>query len=191
MKSNRKPIEDLMPKKSLNDVLGDDLPVATKASITNAARRKRNRVTTQGDQFAGAFEGKIGVHNPSAHRRENWSTERVAPEQAKTGSLLYNPDAKYDDKYEVFVVVDREKGLMAPIKEATWQHRTQAEKELFEKQRRDREIAKVKELSRKDMALASEYSIQDALNRHKMKDPSLKVEVMPLQLKNQRGLALW
>lgn len=54
-----------------------------------------------------------------------------------------------------------------------------------------REIAKVKELSRKDMALASEYSIQDALNRHKMKDPSLKVEVMPLQLKNQRGLALW
>ena len=191
VKSNRKPIEDLMPKKSLNDVLGDDLPVATKASIMNAARRKRNRVTTQGDQFAGAFEGKIGVHNPSAHRRENWSTERVAPEQAKTGSLLYNPDAKYDDKYEVFVVVDREKGLMAPIKEATWQHRTQAEKELFEKQRRDREIAKVKELSRKDMALASEYSIQDALNRHKMKDPSLKVEVMPLQLKNQRGLALW
>lgn len=193
VKSNRKPIEDLMPKKSLSDVLGDDLPVATKASIMNAAKRKRNRVTTQGDQFAGAFEGKIGVHNPSAHRRENWSTERVAPEQAKTGSLLYNPDAKYDDKYEVFVVVDREKGLMAPIKETTWQHRTQAEDESPKERvnRARREIAKAKALSRKDMALASEYSIQDALNRHEMKDPSLKVEVMPLQLKNQRGLALW
>ena len=193
VKSNRKPIEDLMPKKSLSDVLGDDLPVATKASIMNAAKRKRNRVTTQGDQFAGAFEGKIGAHNPSAHRRENWSTERVAPEQAKTGSLLYNPDAKYDDKYEVFVVVDREKGLMAPIKETTWQHRTQAEDESPKERvnRARREIAKAKALSRKDMVLASEYSIQDALNRHKMKDPSLKVEVMPLQLKNQRGLALW
>lgn len=193
VKSNRKPIEDLMPKKSLSDVLGDDLPVATKVSIMNAARRNRNRVTTQGDQFAGAFEGKIGAHNPSAHRRKNWSTERVAPEQAETGSLLYNPDAKYDDKYEVFVVVDREKGLMAPIKEATWQHRTQAQEESAKerKARMYREIDKAKELSRKDMALASEYSIQDALNRHKMKDPSLKVEVMPLQLKNQRGLALW
>ena len=123
VKANRKPLSDYKPKKSLVDLLGTTTPVATKMSIINAARRSRNRVTTQGDEFAGAFEPKLTENNPSAHRRRVWDNKRVAPKYARTGDILFNSVNKEKDQHPTFVVVDREKGHMVPLHTVTSQHR--------------------------------------------------------------------
>ena len=186
VKSNRRGLSALAPKKSLEEVLGNNIPVATKASIINAAKRKRNRETTQGDQFAGAFERKANEVNPTSKRRRSWGEEPLPPAYARTGDLLYNPVEKTDDKHETYVVVDRERGLMAPVATLTAQHRT---KPRYSKQAGlDPNYGLVPE---KHLALTSEYAIQDVLNRYEMGDPSLKVERMSLEEDNDRALMLW
>lgn len=186
VKSNRRGLSALAPKKSLEEVLGNNIPVATKASIINAAKRKRNRETTQGDQFAGAFERKANEVNPTSKRRRSWGEEPLPPAYARTGDLLYNPVEKTDDKHETYVVVDRERELMAPVATLTAQHRT---KPRYSKQAGlDPNYGLVPE---KHLALTSEYAIQDVLNRYEMGDPSLKVERMPLEEDNDRALMLW
>lgn len=181
VKANRKPLSDYSPKKPLVELLGKTTPVATKMSIINAARRSRNRVTTQGDEFAGAFEPKLTENNPSAHRRRVWDNKRVAPKYARTGDLLFNSVDKEKDKHPAFVVVDREKGRMVPINTDTYQHRNT-------KSSGDSKGMLVPE---KHQALTSDYTVTDILNRYKMGDTSLEVLDMPYEDNNDYDLILW
>ena len=181
VQANRKPLSDYKPKKPLVELLGKTTPVATKMSIINAARRSRNRVTTQGDEFAGAFEPKLTENNPSAHRRRVWDNKRVAPKYARTGDLLFNSVDKEKDKHPAFVVVDREKGRMVPINTDTYQHRNT-------KSSGDSKGMLVPE---KHQALTSEYTVADILNRYKMGDTSLEVLDMPYENDNDYDLILW
>ena len=181
VKANRKPLSDYKPKKSLVDLLGTTTPVATKMSIINAARRSRNRVTTQGDEFAGAFEPKLTENNPSAHRRRVWDNKRVAPKYARTGDILFNSVNKEKDQHPTFVVVDREKGHMVPLHTVTSQHRNT----------KSSSDAKGLLVPHSHQSMTSDYAVTDIINRYKMGDNSLEVLPMPYESDNDYDLILW
>ena len=186
VKSNRRGLSALAPKKSLDEVLGKNVPVAVKASIINAAKRKRARETGQGDEFGGAFEKKINEINPTSKRRRSWGDKPLPPAYARTGDLLYNPVGEPDGKHSTFVVVDREKGLMVELNTRTPQHRTR--RQYANQMEINPNVGLVPE---KHLALTSEYAIQDALKRYELGDPSLKVNFMPLEDDNDMLLKLW
>lgn len=177
--SNREPMKQYNEAEDMKRILGEsnDIPVATRVSIMNSARRKRDMITAQADQFAGAFESRLTEHNPVASRRVNWNHESVKVKDAEKGNLIISNTMDKDGTRDTYVVVDAEKGLMVQI---------------------DTNLTPTARLSDPDgsrasafQATTSEYAVQNILRRYELEDQSLNVQ--PISDKNRYGdrLQVW
>lgn len=151
----------------------EPLSFEAQVALVNAARRQRDIITSQADRFGGAFEGRISNLNPSAHRRRNWTGKDMPLSKAENGNLLYGK-RKSDSTRDVYVVVDREKGEVVPVK-----HNLIPEDRLDS----DPRYAGIN-------ALVSDYAIDNAIHRYQADDLSLPVEIISFDEGND-DLKLW
>ena len=88
--SRREPVKQYNEAEDMKRILSGhpDISPETRVSIMNSARRKRDMITAQADQFAGAFEPRITEYNPVASRRVNWNSESVKVADAEKGNLI-------------------------------------------------------------------------------------------------------
>lgn len=172
--AKRPNVESFAPTGSPYDTIDGSLPIEVKVSLVNAARRQRDMVTSQADRFAGMFEEKISESNPSAHRRRNWgNAKKMSLREAENGNLLYSKKAKPDGTRDVYVVVDREKGSIAAIRN-----------NKIPVDRLD-----TTPTSTGINALASEYTIENIEHRHQVEDSSLNVQNVSFE--DNDDLELW
>lgn len=166
-KVQRDSIESYAPKEALDDFFASDTPPATRASIMSAARRKRELITAQADQFAGAIESKPTEYSAIGHRRRRWAgSSKIPLGNAKTGNLIYSPATHgYENNlHETYVVVDQEKKLMVPVTEGL------TPESMFNQQNKSWMSSPV---------TTSEYTVQNLLRRYKSGDPTLDVREIP------------
>ena len=166
-KVQRDSIESHVPKEALDEFFASDTPPATRASIMSAARRKRELITAQADQFAGTIEEKPTEYSAIGHRRRSWvGGSRIPLGAAKSGNLIYTPVTHgYENNlHETYVVVDHEKNLMVPVTEGL------TPESMFN--RKDRGWMP-------SPATTSEYTVQNLLRRYKSGDPTLDVREIP------------
>lgn len=177
--SKREPVKQYNEAEDMKRILSEhpDVSPETRVSIMNSARRKRDMITAQADEFAGAFEPRLTEHNPVASRRVNWNSESVKIEDAEKGNLIIGNAPDKDGTRETYVVVDDKKGLMVQIRE---------------------NLTPMDRLSDPDgsrasafQATTSEYAIQNVLRRYEMEDQTLNVQ--PISDKNRYGdkLRVW
>ena len=166
-KVQRDSIESYVPKEALDDFFASDTPPATRASIMSAARRKRELITAQADQFAGAIESKPTEYSAIGHRRRSWTgSSKIPLGAAKSGNLIYTPVTHgYENNlHETYVVVDQEKKLMVPVTEGL------TPESMFNRTDRGWMPSPV---------TTSEYTVQNLLRRYKSGDPTLDVREIP------------
>ena len=166
-KVQRDSIESHVPKEALDEFFASDTPPATRASIMSAARRKRELITAQADQFAGAIEEKPTEYSAIGHRRRSWvGGSRIPLGAAKSGNLIYTPVTHgYENNlHETYVVVDHEKNLMVPVTEGL------TPESMFNRKDRGWMPSPV---------TTSEYTVQNLLRRYKSGDPTLDVREIP------------
>ena len=177
--SRREPVKQYNEAEDMKRILSGhpDISPETRVSIMNSARRKRDMITAQADQFAGAFEPRITEYNPVASRRVNWNSESVKVADAEKGNLIISNTPNNDGTRDTYVVVDDKKGLMVQIRE---------------------NLTPMDRLSDPDgsrasafQATTSEYAIQNVLRRYEMEDQTLNVQ--PISDKNRYGdkLHVW
>lgn len=177
--SKREPVKQYNEAEDMKRILSGnpDISPETRVSIMNSARRKRDMITAQADQFAGAFEPRITEYNPVASRRVNWNSESVKVADAEKGNLIISNTPNNDGTRDTYVVVDDKKGLMVQIRE---------------------NLTPMDRLSDPDgsrasafQATTSEYAIQNVLRRYEMEDQTLNVQ--PISDKNRYGdkLHVW
>lgn len=177
--SRREPVKQYNEAEDMKRILSGhpDISPETRVSIMNSARRKRDIITAQADQFAGAFEPRITEYNPVASRRVNWNSESVKVADAEKGNLIISNTPNNDGTRDTYVVVDDKKGLMVQIRE---------------------NLTPMDRLSDPDgsrasafQATTSEYAIQNVLRRYEMEDQTLNVQ--PISDKNRYGdkLHVW
>ena len=177
--SRREPVKQYNEAEDMKRILSGhpDISPETRVSIMNSARRKRDMITAQADQFAGAFEPRITEYNPVASRRVNWNSESVKVADAEKGNLIISNTPNNDGTRDTYVVVDDKKGLMVQIRE---------------------NLTPMDRLSDPDGSRASafqsttsEYAIQNVLRRYEMEDQTLNVQ--PISDKNRYGdkLHVW
>ena len=166
-KVQRDSIESHVPKEALDEFFASDTPPATRASIMSAARRKRELITAQADQFAGTIEEKPTEYSAIGHRRRSWvGGSRIPLGAAKSGNLIYMPVTHgYENNlHETYVVVDHEKNLMVPVTEGL------TPESMFNRKDRGWMPSPV---------TTSEYTVQNLLRRYKSGDPTLDVREIP------------
>ena len=166
-KVQRDSIESYVPKEALDEFFASDTPPATRASIMSAARRKRELITAQADQFAGTIEEKPTEYSAIGHRRRSWAgSSKIPLGAAKSGNLIYTPVTHgYENNlHETYVVVDQEKKLMVPVTEGL------TPESMFNQQNKGWMSSPV---------TTSEYTVQNLLRRYKSGDPTLDVREIP------------
>ena len=166
-KVQRDSIESHVPKEALDEFFASDTPPATRASIMSAARRKRELITAQADQFAGTIEEKPTEYSAIGHRRRSWvGGSKIPLGAAKSGNLIYTPGTHgYENNlHETYVVVDHEKKLMVPVTEGL------TPESMFNRTDRGWMPSPV---------TTSEYTVQNLLRRYKSGDPTLDVREIP------------
>ena len=166
-KVQRDSIESHVPKEALDEFFASDTPPATRASIMSAARRKRELITAQADQFAGTIEEKPTEYSAIGHRRRSWvGGSKIPLGAAKSGNLIYTPGTHGygNNLHETYVVVDHEKKLMVPVTEGL------TPESMFNRTDRGWMPSPV---------TTSEYTVQNLLRRYKSGDPTLDVREIP------------
>ena len=177
---NRKPIDAFKPEGDAMYVAGtENLTPTERVSVVNAARRKRELQTGMADQFAGGMDAPPNDYAAVTHRRSDGASRRISG--AKDGQILVENVGDMVSATPAYVVVDRDKGLMVPINEG-----------LTPQANLDPRI--VGTGSGLSNPVASEYTIQNIINRYKSADPYLPVMQIPTDEENDnawRPLRRW
>ena len=110
-KAHKPSLEELKPKKTVDDALGNEGTVAERASIRNAIHAKRIRLGSHREAFADTFDPRPGQYNAVSHRRRSWGEKKVPVSLAQNGNIVLTRQS-YDSLPQVWVVVDKENNKM-------------------------------------------------------------------------------
>ena len=170
---NRKPIDAFKPEGDAMYVAGtENLTPTERVSVVNAARRKRELQTGMADQFAGGMDAPPNDYAAVTHRRSDGASRRISG--ASNGQILVENVGDMVSATPAYVVVDRDKGLMVPVNEG-----------LTPQANLDPRI--VGTGSGLSNPVASEYTIQNIINRYKSADPYLPVMQIPTDEENDKA----